>query len=205
MNNNKAKKMNSNGNGGIADIDAALVHKAQDGDKYAFELLVLRYTPRITGVVSSYIKEQADAYDVVQETFIRAYVALDRFRFESTFYTWLYRIAINACKTHFSRSQYRTVCHEIDSNIVERQTGRYRQTKYCTPENFYIRDELKSAISMVVEDLPAELRIAMLYHDVEGLSYEEIADVTHVPIGTVRSRIFRAREAIMRCIAPFVE
>lgn len=184
--------------------DQVLVERVQDGDRSAFNLLVLRYQQKVASLISRYIAP-ADVPDVVQETFIKAYRALDDFRGESAFYTWLYRIAVNSAKNHMIFQSRRPMPSEVDFSDGERydQSDTFREIS--NPENLTLSQELKRIIFATIESLPENLRLALTLRELDGLSYEEIAVVMACPIGTVRSRIFRAREVIDLKIKPLIE
>ena len=180
--------------------DKQLVERVQRGDKRAFDVLTLKYQHKIVGLVSRYLNDADEVMDVTQEAFIKAYRALPRFRGDSAFYTWLYRIAINTAKNHLVSRSRRPPDTDIDvdgefqgDSVVLRDVG--------GPENAMARDQLEGVIFSAIEELPEELKVAVALREFEGLSYEEIAEVMECPVGTVRSRIFRAREAIEKRIA----
>ena len=180
--------------------DKQLVERVQRGDKRAFDVLTLKYQHKIVGLVSRYLNDADEVIDVTQEAFIKAYRALPRFRGDSAFYTWLYRIAINTAKNHLVSRSRRPPDTDIDvdgefqgDSVVLRDVG--------GPENAMARDQLEEVIFSAIEELPEELKVAVTLREFEGLSYEEIAEVMECPVGTVRSRIFRAREAIEKRIA----
>ncbi|MGH8554526.1 MAG: RNA polymerase sigma factor RpoE [Gammaproteobacteria bacterium] len=181
---------------GETGADAQLVKRVQKGDKKAFDLLVLKYQQRIIKLVSRYVRDPTDALDVSQDAFLKAYRALPNFRGDSAFYTWLYRIAINTAKNHLvtqSRRPMESENFRFEGEQVELES---MLKDLATPESLLITDEIKETIAEAIEQLPDDLRTAINLREVEGLSYEEIAEVMTCPIGTVRSRIFRAREAI---------
>ncbi len=180
--------------------DKQLVERVQRGDKRAFDVLTLKYQHKIVGLVSRYLNDADEVIDVTQEAFIKAYRALPRFRGDSAFYTWLYRIAINTAKNHLVSRSRRPPDTDIDvdgefqgDSVVLRDVG--------GPENAMARDQLEEVIFSAIDELPEELKVAVTLREFEGLSYEEIAEVMECPVGTVRSRIFRAREAIEKRIA----
>ncbi|BCX89136.1 RNA polymerase sigma-70 factor, ECF subfamily [Methylomarinovum tepidoasis] len=179
-----------------ADVDRELVRRVQQGDKKAFDLLVLKYQPKIVQLISRYIRDPSEALDVAQETFIKAYRALPRFRGDSAFYTWLYRIAINTAKNHIAARARRPSDSEIELETAEQFEGAVRLKDQETPEGILLSEEIADAVRQAIEELPDELRTAIILREFEGLSYEEIAQAMGCPVGTVRSRIFRAREAI---------
>lgn len=181
---------------GENEVDQALVLRVQGGDKKAFDLLVLRYQHRIVSVISRYVHDWSDAQDVAQDTFIRAYRAMANFRGDSQFYTWLYKIAINTAKNWLVAQGRRPPGEDVDvADAVQYDNGaRLRDTD--TPEQELIRREIEQTVAAAVEGLPEELRMAITLREVDGLSYDEISETMNCPIGTVRSRIFRARDAI---------
>ena len=187
------------------DSDQQLVIRVQQGDKRAFDLLVLKYQHKIASVVQRYIRDHAEVQDVVQEAFIKAYRALDSFRGDSAFYTWMYRIAINAAKNHLISKGRRPPSSDIDINDADHHAGTEQLQEVDTPESSLFCDQLQSAIESAVEQLPEDLRAAITLREIEGLSYEEIADVMECPVGTVRSRIFRARESIDKVIQKMMD
>ena len=181
---------------GETGADAQLVKRVQKGDKKAFDLLVLKYQQRIIKLVSRYVRDPSDALDVAQDAFLKAYRALPNFRGDSAFYTWLYRIAINTAKNYLVTQSRRPMESEIFRLEGEQVELESMLKDLATPESLLITEEIKETIAEAIEQLPDDLRTAINLREVEGLSYEEIADVMTCPIGTVRSRIFRAREAI---------
>ena len=179
----------------LSDGDDKLVKRAKKGDSHAFDLLVLKYQGRVAQLVSRYLNNAAEVEDVTQEAFIKAYRALPKFRGDSAFYTWLYRIAANAAKNHLVALGRRPSSDmALDDSEVFDVLGRLKDHE--SPDEVIMGQELEMLISRTIEELPVELRAALTLRELEGLSYEEIADVLECPIGTVRSRIFRAREAI---------
>ena len=179
----------------LSDGDDKLVKRAKKGDSRAFDLLVLKYQGRVAQLISRYLNNAAEVEDVTQEAFIKAYRALPNFRGDSAFYTWLYRIAANAAKNHLVALGRRpTSDMALDGLEVFDVPGRLKD--HQSPDEVIMGQELEVLISRTIEELPVELRAALTLREFEGLSYEEIADVLECPIGTVRSRIFRAREAI---------
>lgn len=186
------------------DSDQLLVERVQQGDKRAFDLLVLKYQHKIIAVVHRYVRDSADVNDVVQEAFIKAYRALTNFRGDSAFYTWMYRIAINTAKNYLISKGRRPPASDVDIDDAEYYSGNENLQDMDTPENNLFRDELQNAVQQVIKQLPDDLRTAVTLREMEGLSYEEIADVMECPVGTVRSRIFRAREAIDKVVQPLM-
>lgn len=178
--------------------DRQLVERVQKGDKRAFDLLVLKYQHKIVAVVSRFIKDHSEVQDVTQEAFIKAYRALANFRGDSAFYTWMYRIAINTAKNHLVSRSRRPPSSDVELEDAEYYSGADLLRDNDTPENQLFRDQLEVAVHEAIRALPEDLRSAVTLREMEGLSYEEIAEVMGCPVGTVRSRIFRAREAIDR-------
>ena len=190
---------------GENNTDQQLVELVQRGDNKAYDLLVLKYQQRIVSLVSRFVRNQADALDVTQDTFIKAYRALPNFRGESAFYTWLYRIAVNTAKNYLVSQSRRSADSELDISDIERFEGENALKDYSTPENLLLRDEIHATVIKVIDELPEDLRVAITLREVEGLSYEDIAAAMECPIGTVRSRIFRAREAIDLELKPLLD
>ena len=186
--------------------DTELVARVQHGDKSAFDLLVLKYQHRIVKLVGRYVREPADALDVAQDAFIKAYRALPNFRGESAFYTWLYRIAINTAKNHLVAAARRPSDVDLGSNEDGEQLEiEDMQSTLETPERLLLTEEIRQTVIDAIAKLPDDLRTAIMLREVDGLSYEEIATVMDCPIGTVRSRIFRAREAVDLRLKPLLE
>ena len=192
-----------------ADSDLALVERANAGDTRAFELLVIKYQRRIERLIGRMVRDQDQVQDVAQETFIRAYRALHQFRGEAKFYTWLYRIAVNTAKKALLDMKRSPVLTEsaLHTGDDEDETSRFGQelTTDETPETVLAAQEIAEAVNAAMEALPEDLRQAVTLREIEGLSYEEIATAMNCPIGTVRSRIFRAREAISARVKPLLE
>jgi len=190
---------------GERSIDQALIERVQKGDKAAFDVLVLKYQNRIIQLVNRYVRDPDEAMDVAQEAFIKAYRALDRFRGESAFYTWMYRIAINTAKNHLVASGRRPPSGDIDAQDAEQYDGATGLREYDTPEHLVLRDEIQATIAQAIDELPEDLKTAITLRELEGMSYEEIAQTMECPIGTVRSRIFRARDAIDTKLQPLLK
>lgn len=186
------------------ETDLRLVKRVQQGDKTAFDALVLKYQSRIVNLVSRFVRNQADALDVTQDAFLKAYRALPNFRGDSAFYTWLYRIAVNTAKNYLAVQARRSSDKEQDYSEIEQIEGNDALKEYATPEHLLLRDEIQATVIAAIEDLPEDLRMAITLREIEGLRYEEIATVMDCPIGTVRSRIFRAREAIDGQLKPLL-
>ena len=184
--------------------DRILVERVKRGDKKAFDALVLKYQGRILGLVSRYVHEPSDAGDVAQETFIKAYRALPGFRGDSAFYTWIYRIAINTAKNYLASADRRAFNAAEDFDDVEQIDTSDTLKEQATPERMLLTHELQETIITAIEGLPADLRAAITLREIDGLSYEEIAIIMACPVGTVRSRIFRAREAVNNQIEPLL-
>jgi len=176
--------------------DQVLVERVQAGDKRAFDLLVIKYQSRVVNVISRYLRDPVEALDLAQEAFIKAYRALPNFRGDSAFYTWLYRIAINTAKNYLVAQSRRPPGNDIEASDAEQFEGPSALKETATPESMMLRDEIQQVIFSAIEALPDDLRTAITLRELEDLSYEEIAEAMDCPIGTVRSRIFRAREAI---------
>ena len=185
--------------------DQALVERVQQGDKKAFDLLVLKYQHRIMKVLSRYMYDQHEVQDLAQEAFIKAYRALPNFRGDSAFYTWLYRIAINTAKNHLVAQGRRPPSEDIDASDAEQYDGESALKEYASPERELLTDEIQRVVAKAIEELPDDLKTAITLRELEGMSYEEIAEAMDCPIGTVRSRIFRAREAIDTKLKPLLD
>ncbi|EGY28408.1 RNA polymerase sigma factor RpoE [Candidatus Regiella insecticola 5.15] len=184
--------------------DQILVERVQKGDQQSFNLLVIRYQNKVAGLVSRYVP-QGDIPDVVQEAFIKAYRALPSFRGESAFYTWLYRIAINTAKNYLITQKRRPPSNDIDVDDVENNENIAALKEISNPENLMLSDELRQIVFQTIAILPEDLRMAITLRELDNLSYEEIATIMDCPVGTVRSRIFRAREAIDSKIQPLIQ
>ncbi|MBA1331684.1 RNA polymerase sigma factor RpoE [Candidatus Endoriftia persephone str. Guaymas] len=189
---------------GERQVDQELVIRVQKGDKKAFDLLVLKYQQKIANLISRYIRDPHEVLDVTQEAFIKAYRALPRFRGDSAFYTWLYRIAINTAKNHLVAQSRRPPSGDVEPEIAEQLDEGHRLKEYGTPENHLLSSEISAAVQDAIDALPQNLRTAIILRELEGMSYEEIAEAMSCPVGTVRSRIFRAREAIDKRLQPLI-
>ncbi|HEY2037075.1 MAG TPA: RNA polymerase sigma factor RpoE [Steroidobacteraceae bacterium] len=186
--------------------DLSLVRRVQRGDKGAFDALVLKYQHKLVKLVMRYVRNPAEAEDIAQEAFIKAYRALPQFRGDSAFYTWLYRIAINTAKNAVVSRDRSPVEYDLDrSNTDESYDMQGRMKDSETPEGLVLTDEIRSTVNAAIDALPEDLRTAIVLRELEGLSYEEIAAAMACPVGTVRSRIFRAREAIDRRLREIFE
>ncbi|MDE1227239.1 RNA polymerase sigma factor RpoE [Vibrio aestuarianus] len=181
--------------------DQVLIERVQSGDKQAFNLLVLRYQNKVCNLISRYVSNSGDVADVAQEAFIKAYRAIPTFRGESAFYTWLYRIAVNTAKNHIVAQSRRPPANDVDAEYYENGNA---LKEISNPENITLSKELQQVVFSAIEALPEDLKTAMTLRELEGLSYEEIAEVMDCPVGTVRSRIFRAREAVEKKIKPLL-
>ena len=187
------------------DSDQQLVERVQAGDKAAFDLLVRKYQHRVLKLVSRFVSDAAEAEDVAQEAFLKAYRALASFRGDSAFYTWLYRIAINTAKNALVSNRRRPVDFDLDLQDPEQYDRHARLKEGDTPEGVLLTEEIRNVVERAMEQLPEDLRTAIVLRELEGLSYEEIAEAMDCPVGTVRSRIFRAREAIDKKLKPLLD
>ena len=182
--------------------DKKLVKRVQKGDKGAFDLLVLKYQHKIVNLVMRYVRDPELALDITQEAFIKAYRALPRFRGDSAFYTWMYRIAVNTAKNHLAAQRRRPMDVELDLQDPEQYDLHAKLRETDTPEGVTLGNELKETVDRAIAALPEDLRTAIILRELEGMSYEEIAQTMECPVGTVRSRIFRARDAIGKKVGP---
>lgn len=186
------------------DVDQALVERAQRGERRAFDMLVLKYQQKVAGLVSRYIRDSAEVLDVTQDAFLKAYRALPGFRGESAFYTWIYRITINTVKNHLVAQGRRPPGDDVEAEVAEQMDLGGRLREQATPERELLTEEIAETVQQALDDLPEDLRTAIVLREFEGMSYEEIATAMDCPIGTVRSRIFRAREAIDKRLRPLL-
>lgn len=186
------------------ELDQALVERAQLGDKRAFELLVVKYQRKLGRLLSRMVRDAAEVEDITQETFIKAYRALPGFRGESAFYTWLYRIGVNTAKNYLVARKRQPASTEVLAEDAENYEEGDLLRDVATPDAELQTKQIAQAVNSAVEALPEELRVAITLREIEGMSYEEIAQMMDCPIGTVRSRIFRAREAIAERIRPML-
>jgi RNA polymerase sigma-70 factor (ECF subfamily) len=189
---------------GERETDQLLVERVQNGDKRAFDLLVGKYQHKIVSLVSRYVPEHAEALDVSQEAFIKAYRAIGRFRGDSAFYTWLYRIAINTAKNYLVSQSRRPPASDVDAQDAEQFQVDTRLKDRGSPEHELLTEEIERTIHEAIAELPEDLRVAITLREMDGMSYEDIATTMDCPIGTVRSRIFRAREAIDNRLRPLL-
>lgn len=185
-------------------VDQVIVRRVQAGDKAAFNLLVRKYQYKVANLVSRYVYDSGEVEDITQDVFIKAYRAINGFRGDSAFYTWLYRIAINTAKNYLVSQSRRPPNSDVDAQDAELIESGASLREIGTPESNVLTHELAKRVTDAVEQLPDDLRTAILLREIEGLSYEEIATVMDCPIGTVRSRIFRAREAIDKELSPLL-
>lgn len=186
------------------ELDLELVVRVQKGQRSAFDLLVKKYQTRILALILRFVRDRHEAEDVAQEAFIRAYRALASFRGDAAFYTWLYRIAINTAKNHLASRGRRLPDLDIDAMDAEQHADDLALHHADTPEGMALAAELEAAVQKAIAGLPDELRTALILREFDGLSYEDIAEIMHCPVGTVRSRIFRAREEVDRQISPWL-
>lgn len=189
---------------GASLTDLELVQRVQAGDKKSFDILVLKYQHKVIGLITRYVHDPDTAMDVAQEAFIKAYRGLKNFRGESAFYTWLYRIAINSAKNYLVSQNRRLPDSDIDAEEAEQIGGESALKEYASPEHEMLKDEIQATVTQAIDALPEDLRTAIILRELEGMSYEEIAVTMECPIGTVRSRIFRARESIDKVLRPLL-
>ena len=185
--------------------DQALIERVQNGDKNAFNFLVIKYQNKVCNLISRYVSNSGDVPDVAQEAFIKAYRALPGFRGESAFYTWLYRIAVNTAKNYLVAQGRRPPASDIDAEDAENYENGGALKEISNPENLLLSEQLKQVVFSTINALPDDLKTAITLREIDGLSYEEIAVVMECPVGTVRSRIFRAREAVDKSVRPLMK
>lgn len=187
------------------ETDKALVLRVQQGDQQAFNLLVQKYQHKVMSLISRYVKQAADVPDVAQEAFVKAYRAIGNFRGDSAFYTWLYRIAVNTAKNYLVSQGRKPPASDVDAEEADYLESAGALRDGASPESLLLTDEIRNVVMTTIESLPEDLRRAITLREIEGLGYEEIAIEMDCPIGTVRSRIFRAREAIDAQLRPLLE
>ncbi len=185
--------------------DKELVKKAQKGDKAAFDALVIKYQFKVVNLVTRFVKDDDEAQDVAQEAFIKAYRGLANFRGDSAFYTWLYRIAINSAKNYIVSQNRKSPTYAVDIDDAEHMESAAALKEIDTPEGTMLTSEIESTVYKAIKELPEDLKTAITLRELEGMTYEEIANVMECPIGTVRSRIFRARETIDKHLKPLLD
>lgn len=189
----------------VEESDLRLVERVQRGERGAFDLLVMRYQHKVLKLIMRYVHDAHEAEDIAQEAFVKAYRALGSFRGDSAFYTWLYRIAINTAKNALVASRRRPMDYDLDLQDPEKNDLNARLAESETPEGLLLTEEIRDTVNQAIEHLPEDLRTAIVLRELDGLSYEEIAQTMDCPVGTVRSRIFRAREAIDKKLRPIFE
>jgi RNA polymerase sigma-70 factor (ECF subfamily) len=189
---------------GMDQTDLALVKRVQAGEKKAFDVLVIKYQQKVINLALRFVRDHHTAMDISQEAFIKAYRGLKNFRGDSAFYTWLYRITINTAKNHVVTQSRRLPANDIDAQEAEQYSGADKLHESGTPDKEMEKNDVHRAIVDAIEELPNDLRIAITLREIEGFTYEEISEAMECPIGTVRSRIFRAREAIEAKIGPLM-
>ncbi len=190
---------------GGAQTDLLLVRRVQKGERKAFDLLVQKYQHKVVALVARFVRQPEEAEDIAQEAFVKAYRALPNFRGDSAFYTWLYRIAVNTAKNHLVAQGRQVSLADVETEEAEQFDSADGLREYDTPEGLLLSKEIAQHIDKALTALPSDLREAVTLRELEGLSYDEIAQVMDCPVGTVRSRIFRAREAIAKVLAPLLE
>ncbi len=186
-------------------LDAELVKRVQEGDSRAFDVLVQKYQHKVINLVGRFVSDHSECQDVAQETFIKAYRAIGSFRGDSQFYTWLYRIASNTAKNHLVTRSRKSPGYSVEIEDAQQFEGESGLKEYANPENLLATSQIEETVFTAIQNLPDDLKTAITLREIEGLSYEEIADVMGCPVGTVRSRIFRAREAIDKELKPLLE
>ncbi len=184
--------------------DSELIEAMKQGDSKAFDSLMMRYQNRVFKIVSRFVKDPNESLDVCQEVFIKAYRALNKFRAESSFYTWLYRISVNTAKNFVIAQGHRLPDIDIDIMDMDRFMMRNSLKEFSTPERLMMRDEIELVVYNTIARMPSDLQTAIKLREIDGMSYEEISDVMHCPVGTVRSRIFRARSVIEKNVQPLL-
>jgi RNA polymerase sigma-70 factor (ECF subfamily) len=185
--------------------DLELIRTVQNGDQKAFDVLVIRYQSRVCKIVSRFVKDQNEVFDVCQEVFIKTYRALKNFRGDSSFYTWLYRISINTAKNYLMAREHQLPSIDFEIVDMERFSAKNGPKENGTPEHLMMRDEMEHLVYDAIDHLPKDLKTAIMLREIEGLSYDKIANIMHCPVGTVRSRIFRARAVIDKAVFPLMQ
>lgn len=188
-----------------SETDAELVKRVQNGDSKAFDILVIKYQQRVINLITRFVSDYSECQDIAQEAFIKAYKGLKNFRGDSAFYTWLYRIAANSAKNYLASKGRKVPAQGVDAQDAEFYDGESRLKDQTTPENLMLTKEIEKTVFKTIEKLPDDLKTAIRLREMDGMSYEDIAEVMDCPIGTVRSRIFRAREAIDAELRPLIE
>lgn len=186
-------------------LDAELVKRVQAGDTAAFDILVQKYQHKVINLVGRFVSDHAECQDIAQDSFIKAFRAIQNFRGDSQFYTWLYRIAANTAKNYLASRARKSPGYTVDVDDAQYFEGESGLKEYSNPENLLLTDEIRTTIFSAIENLPDDLKSAITLRELDGLSYEEIAEVMDCPIGTVRSRIFRARDVIDKELRPLLE
>jgi RNA polymerase sigma-70 factor (ECF subfamily) len=186
-------------------LDAELVKRVQAGDTAAFDILVQKYQHKVINLVGRFVSDHSECQDIAQDAFIKSFKAINSFRGDSQFYTWLYRIAANTAKNYLASRARKSPGYTVDVEDAEHFEGESGLKEYATPENLLLTEEIKKTVFGAIERLPEELKSAITLREIDGLSYEEIAQVMDCPIGTVRSRIFRARDVIDKELRPLLE
>jgi RNA polymerase sigma-70 factor (ECF subfamily) len=186
-------------------LDAELVKRVQAGDTAAFDILVQKYQHKVINLVGRFVSDHSECQDIAQDAFIKSFKAINSFRGDSQFYTWLYRIAANTAKNYLASRARKSPGYTVDVEDAEHFEGESGLKEYATPENLLLTDEIKKTVFGAIERLPEDLKSAITLREIDGLSYEEIAQVMDCPIGTVRSRIFRARDVIDKELRPLLE
>jgi len=186
-------------------LDAELVKRVQAGDKAAFDILVQKYQHKVINLIGRFVSDQAECQDIAQDAFVKAYRAIGSFRGDSQFYTWLYRIAANTAKNYLASRARKSPSYAVDVEDAEHFEGESGLKEYADPESMLLTEEIKATVFSAIEKLPEDLKSAITLREIDGLSYEEIAQVMDCPIGTVRSRIFRARDVIDKELRPLLE
>ncbi|MCP4765999.1 MAG: RNA polymerase sigma factor RpoE [Gammaproteobacteria bacterium] len=186
-------------------LDAELVKRVQNGDTAAFDVLVQKYQHKVINLVGRFVSDKSECQDIAQDAFIKSYRAINSFRGDSQFYTWLYRIAANTAKNYLASRARKSPGYTVDVEDAEHFEGESGLKEYANPENLLLTEEIKATVFSAIEKLPEDLKSAITLREIDGLSYEEIAQVMDCPIGTVRSRIFRARDVIDKELRPLLE